>query len=750
MKSSVVRLVLLGLFVLIAAGVIGFVVYEKLRAPTLLNGTQPDKIQAQPANLPVKIKIDREGIYRINLDEIGLAEPSRSGDTLSGLILTNNGQKQPAWFDERSNSLEFYGRPGESRYTDDNIYWLSLAADDDSNPDHPATNLQLEPDQTESPAASEIDLAVFPTDSFAAQLRLEENQVYNPLATDGDRWFWALLPAPVKKEYGFELKNIVPGPGRLWLRVWGSTDAPSSPDHHLRIRINSAAIVDDAWDGKGEYLIAADIPANTLVEGQNQLEIELPGDSGAAADLIYLDWIELTYPNPWIANGDELSFVSPGGSVSIQGFSGLAAIYDITDPENVMRVAESADPATDFASQAGHRYFVVGPQGYRQPKAIERPDGAIDLLATENAYDYVAIGPPDLLAPLQPLLALREAQGIKTLAVPLHAIYDQFSYGQADPQAIRSFLAYAGQRWSQAPEYLALVGDASYDPKGYITAPEANRTPTFFVQTIHGGETASDYGFSVPGDAPWRPGEDGGQNLPEVAVGRIPARTPEQVSAYVQKVISFEQREGTDSEFDDWQNRVLAIADGSEDYFRMDAQNFLNKFTGDYPAELLAPSNGEQGINQTIIQKINQGVGLAAYFGHGSINLWGKDRLFSTEDVPNLDNQDKLPIILNFTCLAGLFTHPKVESLAEAFLWQPTGGAIAVLAPTSLTLTEDQAYLSDAIADELVDNPGGRLGDLLTKARRRVLSENPSDTDVLFTFLLFGDPAIKLAGPVTP
>ena len=45
------------------------------------------------------------------------------------------------------------------------------------------------------------------------------------------------------------------------------------------------------------------------------------------------------------------------------------------------------------------------------------------------------------------------------------------------------------------PKYVLLVGDASYDTLGATTAPQANRVPTFLVQTAFGGETASDVGL---------------------------------------------------------------------------------------------------------------------------------------------------------------------------------------------------------------------------------------------------------------
>ena len=78
---------------------------------------------------------------------------------------------------------------------------------------------------------------------------------------------------------------------------------------------------------------------------------------------------------------------------------------------------------------------------------------------------------------------------------------------------------------------------------------------------------------------------------------------------------------------------------------------------------------------------LNDGSALVGYFGHGSVTQWGKDNMFTVKDVETLQNGGKLPVVINMTCLAGLFTHPAVQSLAETLLWKPDGGAVAVLAP---------------------------------------------------------------------
>lgn len=706
--------------------------------------------QISASGMPLKIVTSAEGLFELDLTDLLPASIGEGSSDVAKLDFTNQGHVRNFWIDENQGKLRFYARALDERYTSENIHWLSLkplaenqqAAADSSDSAATTTNDVFTPPQ--------IYLTKLPPKSYAASSHLEENLVYNPLVNDGAPWLWALLPAPTSKEITVKIINFTPGPGMIRLLFWGSTESTLTPDHHLLILVNGVQIADDAWDGRGRRLIEVEIPPGVLTKGDNQIQIDLPGDLDASADVIYLDWMEIIYPSPFIANDDRLSFVSPGGKISVRGFTGPVDIYQITPPDQVIKLAGNVDAEAGFDSQAGERYWVVGPSGYLTVNRVEPALLSPDLLSTENNADYLAIGPPELLAPLQPLLDLRAQQGLKVMAIPIQAIYDQFNHGLADPQAILSLLGYAKQNWTQSPKYLALIGDASYDPKGYQSPTEANQLPTFFVQTIHGGETASDYGFSIPGESTWQSPGSQSLNIPEVAVGRIPARNPKQVADYVKKVIAYEQSAGQLDPSDPWQKRILAVADGSDPSFKNEAEYFLGRISADYRTELLAPQSGDQGVNQVISTKINQGDWLVAYFGHGSINLWGKDQLFTIQDILGLENLDRLPVILNFTCLNGLFTHPKEMSLAEAFLWQPDGGAVAVLAPSSLTLPEDQGYLSNSIANELMNGANARLGELLTRARIQMLAENPSDRDVLFTFLLFGDPALRLASPVIP
>lgn len=683
---------------------------------------------SQTPSLVIKLTTRERGLYSVSIKDLQQAGVEIGTFEQDEIHLTANGEEQSFWLDQTGSSvqLSFYARALDNIYSEENVYWLALGG-----ATIPESSSCLQPDL--SPAdqlpPTKIDL---PGGAYTEYLLLEENRHYQPQASGGDHWFSDNLAAPGSMRVGFELDNLSPGNGsaHLTLVVWSNTEASASPDHQLGIQINGHSILEELWEGKGRHTLQASFSSQWLAQGDNELVIQAAGTPGVIADIYYLDKIEIAYPRMPVAQKDVLDFWKTDGSIQMSGFSGEIQIYDITDENTVLRVANYQTGDVVFEGDTGKHYLAVGPLGAHKPEKITFPNLIPDLRASNISGDYLAIGPQDLLEPLQPLLDWRAEQGLKVMGVPLDAVYDQFSCGVPVPQAIQALVDYAAHNWLVKPRYLLLVGDSSYDPKGFISDPAINRLPTFLVDTVFGGETASDVGFVQINDDPW----------PDLPIGRFPARTPAQIESIVEKILAYEQNQGAFSQ-------VMAIADGQEASFRQDAQTFLDLFPPEYPGELFAPQAGEASANRQTIELLGQDHLLVAYFGHGSVSMWGKDRLFTVDDVSALPATEQLPVVINMTCLTGLFTHPEVESLAEALLWQPGAGAVAVLAPSSLTLPADQSFLSQPFARALVAEPGLTLGELHQSARRQVVLDSPGAFDVMQTFMLFGDPALKLPEP---
>jgi hypothetical protein len=669
----------------------------------------------------LRVEVQKEGLYKITSEELQKYIPGWERADPAHFHLTLRGQEQPLWITSQKErfSIFFYGYPGSSRYSRANYYLLGW--------DEGVQSTMLEHSLPES--------SVSPAEAFLTTIHVEENNKYAPQVADGDHIFWLSMSGGQQEEFDVDLPKLVGGDGHLRIHVWGSTSFPNAYDHHLLVSLNEKILIDEQWDGAGRQTLEADIPDGLLVAGENKILVAVPGDTGAAAEINFVDWIEVGYHRRAEAEQDFLAFDyadgPTGAPLHLYGFSDTPVVIDVTVPTNTIKTSgKSGLSEINFLGEAGHRYLAAGPKGFASPSSLAPAELAPDLHAAGNVADYVVIGPRELLPPLTPLLDWRSSQGLKVVSVPLEAVYDQFNAGFPEPEAIKAFISYAMENWQPAPRYLLLVGDATYDPREYISTPEANRLPVILMQTNFGGETASDVLY----------GDVDGDQLPDLAVGRIPAQNTDQVRVMVEKILQYEQS----NTGEDWRKRILAIADGQEISFKSDAQVFLKNISAPFQGTLFAPEAGVKEAPDIVKDYIDDGYGIVAYFGHGSMIMWGKDRIFTAEDVSKLSNREHLPVVINMTCLTGLFIHPKVTSITEELLWHEDGGVVAMLAPTSLTLPGSQSFLSQALINTIVKNPGATLGENYLQAQRSVPINDTGAREVLLTFLMFGDPALRL------
>ncbi|MDX1435161.1 MAG: C25 family cysteine peptidase [Anaerolineales bacterium] len=665
----------------------------------------------------LKIYLAEPGFYELAATDL---QPYGLDRDLDGLSLTLRGETQPLWIAERDGAavLRFYGVPSESRYTSESVYFLQHNPQD-------ALSMERSGASDEIGTAEEIGLS---------RLRLEQNLRYNPKVASGDHFLWSSIPAPGSQQVEFDLPQPAADgrqhTARIRIEVWAGTEAPANPDHHFRISLNGRLLGDAQWDGAGPYTISLEIPPGSLVASGNRLLLEAPGLPGVAADIVFLDKIEITYPRRLLAEEGRLELIGLGAIQKLDGFEGPSALFDVSDPGRPLRLAEWDGGEHTFLASSGREYLALGPEGYNRPTRLEPARLTAGINRDDLGADYLAVGPSDLLEPLSPLLAAREQGGMQTAAVALEVIYDQFGDGFPEPEAIQAFVRHTAERWHPAPRYLLLVGDSSYDPQGWLTPAEANRLPTFLLQTVYGGETASDVPF----------GQLGGDAWSEIAIGRVPARSAPQVRDYVRKVLDYEAQAAAGRP----ENRILAVADNQDPNFREDAERFLGQFSSGYVTALYSPGAGGAAPAQELEASLDAGPLLLAYFGHGSVTQWGRDEILTAETVHSVGQGGRLPFVVNMTCLTGLFTHPEVDSLAESLLWAQDSGAVAVLAPTSLTLPTDQSILSSALAEALQNDHFTSLGEIATHARQKVPTDTPGGRDVMLTFLLFGDPALRI------
>jgi len=664
----------------------------------------------------LKIFIASDGLYRVPLSVLRDNGADTARLDLSTLQLYRGDQPVAIRVNAGDNpSFDFFAQATDSPYTPFNVYWLRWGVE---------PGKRMHDFSMPAPSGS-------PKESAEVSLSISNPTLYLPqINNPGSQWFWQTLTAPATKTITLTLPNALGNPARLRVSLYGSTqDDRVKPDHHLTLTLNNSRIADEKWDGQGAKKIDAAIPAGLLRTGENILRVSAPGDTRAIAEVNLLQSVETTYTRRLVAENDALDFQTDPGTYRVSGFSSdTLELFDITNPLDPARVSNAAINvrALTFASDARHHWLAINPSAIKTPARIAAMT-TTNLRAPDRIGDYILITHPDFLDALQPLIKNRETHGLRVTVVTTQEVYDEFGFGLETPLAIRDFLGRA--RANASPRFVLLVGKASYDYQNYLNAPNKNLLPTFLVSTPHLGQAASDNWFVA----------DEKTSKPSIAIGRIPAKTPEQVSRVVSKIIAYENAGSAD-----WRGRALFVADDKEALFAQQSDGLAEKAAPKVQASKIYLAGDVNKTRAEILSRWNDGVGLLTYVGHGSITTWAEGPLFSSENLGQLKNGDRLPILFTPTCLDGYFYHPQVDSLAEELLFKNDGGIIAGLAPTGLSLPFDQEEMMRALFDELFQDSTPTLGEAILKAKQKMKADTPENREVIETFGLLGDPALAV------
>ncbi len=657
----------------------------------------------------LKIRVDRTGVYRIPITE--LQSFGWTSARLSGCSFTSRGDTVPFWVDRTGEGLAFcfFGQAIESRYTPYGAYILKPGGEQ-----RPITPGTVPPKAGRSR----------PVD-FRSTTRFEKNCLYEPLAEVSCPWFWVRTAAPEEKSLEIELHGLTSDTGTLRIRLWAKTQAPCQPDHHLRLSVNGTRVLDQLWDGSGTREFVTRV-TGVLKEGTNRIEFESPGDTAAPADMVFIDWLDISYPRKFVAESDNwLRLNQVSGDVKLQDFWGPVTVVRI---ENEHKISLAASTDSTFRAEAGCSYFVVGPKGFLKPTRIELLRTDPDLRRANLEADYIAVGSAELLDEFGPLLNALKGRGLRTAAIPSDAICDQFHEGIVEPEAIRTFLRFAAERWRRPPRYLLLVGDASYDTLGFLTAPNPSFLPGFFVRTAFGGETVTDLEFARLNGS-----------HPLLAVGRIPANTGEQVRGYVEKAVRFQKRETAKV-----RQTILALADSSEPSFIERARSFLGRFPDTYKKRVLPLDRQGAGGSSTPDRLLLPDPLFLFYFGHGSVRGLGRDQASEGTGRTQIWKDTQAPFVFHVSCLSGFYAHPGIKCVAEELLLSADSQVVALLAPSSLTLPQNQRFMTEGLAAGLVEKRS--IGDAVLQALTNLDPKIPGQREVMETFLLFGCPALEIPG----
>jgi uncharacterized repeat protein (TIGR01451 family) len=661
--------------------------------------------------LQTSFVVQQEGLVFVNLVQLQQMTGLSLDQLFAGgsVQLSNNNQVISWWPIAGGGGYYAYVQGIDSLYTGDNVYQLKAAAG------------MVMAQQSVAP------LAAPGSDRFVHIEQTEKDQfAATVVATDpeSDYWYWDFLIAGnatyERKNYNLDLVDVLAGRD-IQIALKGF----NSYVHTVEVSVNGQIVGSDSWFGISDHIINLTLPVGVLVNGVNTVELFATGSAGQG---FYLDSISVGYDHALIARDNKLSFQSDSNQVlQVSSFSSnILNLLDITDPQHPVWLTDFevsgsvGDYSLSFAATAGHQYFAS------TAAVVPSVSFRIEEMASWNftALDYLVISPWSMRTEAAALAAYRDQTGLRSAVVYLKDIYRIYGYGIESPHAIRAFLNDARQNWQL--RYVTLAGSASYDYRGLLGGTD-NLLPTLMAATPY-GLTACDTCLA----------DFDADGLTELVIARVPASDGADLTAYLGKLSAYEVAVP--------QDKSLMLADNDDPLagnFSMDSDQLSQAFPLAVTAQkVYLDSYGSPAAAKTdFLAKFNANVDWFNYVGHGAENQLSASAVLTTADIAGLTNSQS-SIVTALTCGANRFEVPGSASLGES-LTMATHGAVAVWAPSGLSLNDPAVAIGDSLLRAVYQNNENLLGEAVDSAMRTTANV-PGYMRHIYNLL--GDSAVHVLG----
>jgi hypothetical protein len=656
---------------------------------------------AQTVNLlgskAIKLGVTEAGWYSVPLTTLKTNGLNAAKGTR--LHLYAEGVEQP--LEIRNGAVQFYGTALDTPSTATRVYWLGNGA---VSTDHIPT----------SSASGGMSAGT----SYAATVERQDRSLYFPAANaaSGIDFFGDVVSSSPPDVESITAADLASASGA---QIEVGLQGVSAGAHSVTVMLNGQLLGTIAYSDMGLQVMQFDA-STSIVNGVNTVTLA----SGSATDVSLVDHISLTYQHSYTAANDALELTAPGGDqVTVNGFtSSQVRMVDITNPASPIELTVTSAGAGSFAAtvpgSGTHTIYAFGADAVSTPAsiALHTPE---KLTPLTGKVDTILITNASLMSAVQPLIKARLKQGLHVKPIDIAEVYDAFNFGEKDPIAIKNFLA-ATQTAAHAPHYVLLVGDATYDPRNFLTGDtRTDIVPTKLV-TSDLFQAASDGWFA----------DFSNSGTTTMAIGRLPAEVPADVSGEVAKILAYDSLSPT--------NSFLLAADNSDatPTFAADSATLLPLLpAGATPTSLTRLADNSN--RPQLLAAINAGPDVINYFGHGNLNIWGGNWL-TDADATSFTNTAHPAFAALMTCLNGYFIDVQVDSIAQLLLQAP-GGAVAVWSSSGETVPSGQVEADQTLYQVLFGSTPPPLGEAVRQAKN-----SSSDPDVRATWNLIGDPETRL------
>ncbi len=616
---------------------------------------------------------------------------------------------------------------------------------------------------------------------FTDYYHFEEDQ-YNILSSGLD-WYWLKMSGTSDKRTAtFNLpQNFINDSIEVVFRFHGGSrsffGSTGNFTYNLKGLVNSQIVFDNLIFSNYATVVKK-IPLtslSSLIGGNNVLEIQHIGNDEGCE--VYLDFLEVMVHRPFVAENNYIHFrdVLPGNTTKEYRIVGLPSenntIWDISDITNVKKVEPLQNGETivfqDSTRNTRHvDYYVFSSGAIRNIEGMQVLDNHPNLRDPFRKAEFIIITPDEFYDAIEFLEVARETQipnRLETERVKLSEIFLEFSSSVKDVTAIRDFIHYVYENWSDTLKYVLLFGDGHYDYRNIRLPDIPNLIPPFEItnkpnQTpeVDSRETDNYYvALGMTGNL--------GEIDPFLSIARLPINSAEQIEIYRDKIDKYSKSYTVDPEKNGWQSWLTFVSDDETgesgnthelvwhleptikivNSYIPEKFNLTKIYLHDYEPIPGGLGRWKPKATEDLINQINRGTLLINFFGHGDPDTWAHESVLNrTRDLPKFQNDYRLPLWVAATCTWGKYDNPNRPSMSEELIWRSKQGGIAVISASRPVFVSGNKALADSFYKNLFNSrsnnlPSRLLGDAFFMAS--------GWTDNFQKYHLYSDPTLHLA-----
>lgn len=581
----------------------------------------------------------------------------------------------------------------------------------------------------------------------------------------GRKWYGEVISGQTQKTMTFPFSFANAEVGSVGRVNIGFIGASKSENIKVRFSVNGKQVMDDKTVAKvGDLLWGREYELNAPfnVDGDDvDVTIEIIADNSSSK--VAVDFIDVNVSRLLRYENEQLAFgvsATSGHAVvnllKIDNYYDDMVLLDVTNPLSPARLEYDVENQSlrRMSFPYENRCLLVRPSDFMSVASVKKIDNQ-NLHGPSDAdfAEMLIITDRIFAEQAEEIKAIHEDEdGMVSAVAFVDEIYNEFSSGSQDVTAIRNYIRVINGR-SESLKYVLLLGRGSCDYKN-ILGYSNNFVPPYeslnVISEIDSYVSDDYFGLMDP---------DEGEELigkMDLGVGRIPVVDVAEAEIAVGKIRRYIDASRS---MRSWRNDMVFISDDKKSYAKncdalekivdtLKPQINISKIYADAYVRQ-KKSDGSYyypEATEAIMKRFSQGAMMITYLGHGGVKGLSQSNLLRIDNIVNFDNYDRLPFVVTATCEFSAFDDPSFVSAGERMFKMNDGGAIAMYTTTRPTYSSTNFTIMKNFYKSAFNSDRPRnstIGEIVMHTKKL----NSSNSSNYVSYVLFGDPALRLAYP---